>query len=144
MRVKRLVKERRQQGLTEARLEYLLNGYCFFDDAPFESEGEARKCWEEHAREIMERCDADPSILNFLPGTRPWAWWRFVRSQAPPAHQAAVLEKLGEFSEEERAEVLKLARGQWCRHTMGWTPEAKARAEKVTDDDIFTAWPGLP
>lgn len=133
---------RRPEGLTEARLEYLLHGDTIFacNPPPFENDQEALVVWEFHRDEILSGCmSAEPSRFTFLPGTRPWAFWKFDHNQAPPKRQAAALEELGLLSEKERAAVVQLAVEQM--ESLTKKPIDLAGRHAGLDKWLVLAWP---
>lgn len=74
---------------------------------------DVREAWELNRHIFMELCtcgerrspDCEHHALRHRPGERPWAWWKFeqgMEDSPPREEQAAILERLGELTEEER------------------------------------------
>lgn len=138
-RPSRAPKLRRPEGLTEDRLEFLIHGDNIIapEHPPFRDEDDARSCWHEYREEILGGCcDSEPGRHHFLPGCRPWAYWRFDCGIQPPKRQAAAL---GELGEGERAVVIDLAVAQ-LEKTTGTRLDLDIRHAGI-ERDLLRVWP---
>jgi hypothetical protein len=127
--------------LTPAQLDYLTRGRSYFDNWPFKSEEDARRCWFENRDFILSLRDVPHQELNgayFDSGTRPWAFWFFEHPEILHTYQYRTLERMGLLDEQEKRTALYVAKEQW---KTGYALECRP---EVSDEQLLDAWPLRP
>jgi hypothetical protein len=133
--------------MTWSKEEYLMLGGTMFapDKVPFSNEKEAAECWRFNRETLMARTSEQQTFEpNFLPGCRPFGFWKYDLRMDPPDHEARELMKRGLLDPIEREAVCRLARQQWEKLHRSWRPELSHEWVDYPDDELLNYWPGWP
>jgi hypothetical protein len=147
MPVKRRIVKSRRGPITHDHIAFLVRGQnYFYKQAELFPDGDdqIRDAWLACRADVLELMSAKPSTGSYLPGTRPWGFWKFDQGGDVPSFQYRELEELGLIDEAERREVVAMAESQWARQIRSYRPEWQEVCKKVSVESLLAWWPSMP